>query len=205
MLCPPPPPTTYLNSRLFTPAASSIAPDSKNVSVCGAFVGVVYTLAPSAKSATLPFWPPHPWSFHCMEKVKLAQTVGRASLGSGHQNVQESEMAESWTSLHVPAVVGKAGGEGDGGGGEGGGNGDSDGGGGLGDGGDGEGDGGGGEAGGEGDGGGGKGGGNGDSDGGGGEGEGGGGKGGGNGDPDGGSAGGGGGGWNCTTKYSARW
>jgi hypothetical protein len=112
MLCPPPPPTTYLNSRLFTPAASSIAPDSKNVSVCGAFVGVVYTLAPSAKSATLPFWCPHPWSFHTMEKVKLTRIVGRSSRGSGHHDLQESEMVESWTSLHVPAVVGRAGGEG---------------------------------------------------------------------------------------------
>ena len=121
MLCPPPPPTTYLNSRLFTPAASSIAPDSKNVSVCEAFVGVVYTLAPSAKSATLPFLFPHPWSFHCMENVKLALTVGRASLGSGHHDLQESELVESWTSLHVPAVVGRAGGEGGGLGGGGGG------------------------------------------------------------------------------------
>ena len=55
MLCPPPSPTRYLNSKLFTPTASTISADSKNVRVCGALVGVVYTLAPSAKSATLPF------------------------------------------------------------------------------------------------------------------------------------------------------
>ena len=58
MLCPPPPPTTYLNMRFFTPAASSIVSDSKTVRVCGARLGVVYTITPSppAKSATLPFW-----------------------------------------------------------------------------------------------------------------------------------------------------
>jgi len=93
------------------------------VSVCGAFVGVVYTLAPSAKSATLPFLFPYPWSFHCMEKVKLARTVGRSSLGSGHHDIQESDLVESWASLHVPAVVGRAGGEGGGLGGDGGGGG----------------------------------------------------------------------------------
>ena len=120
MLCPPPPPTTYLNSRLFTPAASSIAPDSKSVSVCGALVGVVYTLAPSAKSANRPFCPPHPWSIHSMEKVKLARTVGRASRGSGHHDIQESELVKSWASLHVPAFPGTAGGEGGKGGGDGG-------------------------------------------------------------------------------------
>jgi hypothetical protein len=89
MLCPPPPPTTNLNSRSFTPVASSIAPDSKTVRTCWA-LGVVYTLTPSAKSATLPFWPPHPWSFHFIENVKETRTVGRALL-SGHQEIQESE------------------------------------------------------------------------------------------------------------------
>ena len=53
--------------------------------------------------------------------------MGRALL-SGHQEYQESEVLESCTSLHVPAVVGRAGGEGgedggDGGGGGGGGDG----------------------------------------------------------------------------------
>ena len=82
---------------------------------------------PSAKSATLPLRPPHPWSFHSIENVKEPRTVGRALL-SGHQDFQELEAVESCTSLHVPAVVGRAGGDGgrdggDGGGGDGGGNG----------------------------------------------------------------------------------
>eukprot|EP00964_Phaeocystis_antarctica_P010615 scaffold5845_cov49-Phaeocystis_antarctica.AAC.2 len=83
---------------------------------------------PSAKSATLPLRPPHPWSFHSIENVREARVVGRALLLSGHQESQESETLRSITSLHVPAVVGRAGGEGgedggDGGGGDGGGDG----------------------------------------------------------------------------------
>ena len=133
MLCPPPPPTTYLNVRSFTPAASSIVSDSKTLRVCGARFGVLYTITPSppAKSATWPFWLPHPWSFHSIENVKEPRTVGRALL-SGHQDFQESEVVESCTSLHVPAVVGRVGGEG-GEGGEGGGDGGDGGDGGIGD------------------------------------------------------------------------
>ena len=55
-----------------------------------------------------------------MEKVKLARTVGRASRGSGHHDIQESELVKSWASLHVPAFPGTAGGEGGKGGGGGG-------------------------------------------------------------------------------------
>ena len=70
MLCPPPPPTMYLNSR------SSISMLSWNVSekavkLCGAGSGMTYRLSRGAtlNSATRPFRPPHPWSFHFPENV----------------------------------------------------------------------------------------------------------------------------------------
>ena len=47
-----------------------------------------------------------------MENVKLARTVGCTLRGSGHQDLQESELLESWTSLHAPAVLNRAGCEG---------------------------------------------------------------------------------------------
>ena len=54
MMCPPPSPTLYRNSRSSTPKVSWIVSE-RTEKLCGATPGVMYTLMPSAKSAILPF------------------------------------------------------------------------------------------------------------------------------------------------------
>ena len=90
----------------------------KTARSCGALTGVMYTTPSSAKSATLPFRLPNPWSFHFIENVRreAAWIVNR-----GHQEFQlfEFQLPQlpelSYTPGHVPDVG--AGGTTDGGGG----------------------------------------------------------------------------------------
>ena len=59
------------------------------VRLCGA-MGVVYNATPSAntvKSPTLPFWLPHPWSFHFIEIAMWEPGMANSELLKWHQEL----------------------------------------------------------------------------------------------------------------------